>query len=150
MPKCCVKTKGSCPNNGNMPTCDNPNCQGDCNPPVYSSGGEDRDLRCNSDNECDSDEFCKFNLANCGNEGQQGECIPIPGDVACPMNIQEVCGCDSKTYPNECVAESAGVSLKHYGKCDIIDCDGDGDCNNDEFCLFNIANCGNQGTSGVW
>ncbi|KAL7553668.1 hypothetical protein ACHAWF_016976 [Thalassiosira exigua] len=107
------------------------------------------DLSCTADSDCVSGEFCKFNLANCGNQGP-GVCTTIvkPG-TPCPMNINEVCGCDGKTYSNECVADAASASVKHYGKCENAQCDGDGDCSPFDYCLFDPGHCGKSGQPGL-
>lgn len=35
----------------------------------------------------------------------------------CQRDCPEVCGCDGKTYCNECTANSKGISIVHLGPC---------------------------------
>jgi hypothetical protein len=44
-----------------------------------------------------------------------GTCAPKP-DV-CTQQVDEVCGCDDKTYSNACMAAQAGVSVVMKGAC---------------------------------
>ncbi|MBA2542143.1 MAG: hypothetical protein H0V17_21055 [Deltaproteobacteria bacterium] len=65
---------------------------------------------------CSADQYCKFELnAICGHADGQGACAPRP--EICTQQFEPVCGCDSQTYSNECMAGAAGVGVLHLGAC---------------------------------
>jgi Kazal-type serine protease inhibitor domain len=53
--------------------------------------------------------------ALCGAADQTGTCQPKP--EACDDVYDPVCGCDDRTYGNECEANARGVSVLHAGSC---------------------------------
>ncbi|WP_298911986.1 Kazal-type serine protease inhibitor family protein [uncultured Algimonas sp.] len=65
---------------------------------------------------CGPGEFCYRPLeAQCGAADQPGVCRTAP--EMCTMQYDPVCGCDGKTYSNECVANGNGVSAAYRGEC---------------------------------
>jgi hypothetical protein len=73
---------------------------------------------------CDAGEFCSFPLeAQCGAADQTGLCAVVP--ESCTEQYAPVCGCDDRTYDNECFANAAGVSVAREGACEQegVSCD---------------------------
>ncbi len=68
---------------------------------------------------CPEGQFCKYSIGECCCDFQ-GVCMPIP--EACITLWDPVCGCDGKTYGNECEADRVGVAIDYRGEC-LSPCD---------------------------
>jgi Pacifastin inhibitor (LCMII)/Kazal-type serine protease inhibitor domain len=77
---------------------------------------------------CTLDQFCAFPLGNaCGAVDARGTCTTLPS--ACNRLAAPVCGCDGRTYGNECLAQQARTSVASQGECPSAGaCKVDGDC----------------------
>jgi hypothetical protein len=92
--------------------------QNDCNTCRCDRGGSlsCTAIGCIPANECNGTlckdrEFCR--QPACGNVGSG--CAPRP--LSCDDLDAPVCGCDLKTYRNECVPFAMGISVLHEGEC---------------------------------
>ena len=65
---------------------------------------------------CPATQYCSWPIeAQCGQNNVAGTCKAKPD--ACLDVFSPVCGCDNKTYSNQCYASVAGVSIKSQEAC---------------------------------
>jgi hypothetical protein len=64
---------------------------------------------------CDYGLWCDLKAGSCGISDAQGKCIKVP--TVCTKIFRPVCGCDKKTYGNNCDRQVAKAQLDHIGKC---------------------------------
>ena len=64
---------------------------------------------------CNRGLFCEKPPGTCFFADFSGTCARVPR--FCPLFVKQVCGCDNKTYTNDCFRERARVSKSHDGAC---------------------------------
>jgi Kazal-type serine protease inhibitor-like protein len=65
---------------------------------------------------CDAGLWCEHPGGQCRVADGAGTCVKETGPV-CTKDYLPVCGCDSKTYGNDCKRRAAKVQLDHLGEC---------------------------------
>jgi hypothetical protein len=107
--------------------------------------------------QCGAKEYCSFAPeAHCGAADMSGTCVKIPD--ACIQLVDEVCGCDDKTYSNGCMAAQAGVSVLAKGPCKVLETTPEGGlcgtrgasrgCDAGLYCAYKL-DCGATDAGGV-
>lgn len=90
---------------------------------------------------CGEGQFCKSAVGQCA-DNAEGVCARLP--QLCPAPINRVCGCDGKTYSNECMAHAAGVNVASTGACpETKACGGTTGvtCDQGQFCKADTGQC---------
>jgi hypothetical protein len=67
--------------------------------------------------QCDAGLFCQKKPGQCSIIDMSGTCAKVPR--FCPGIFRPVCGCDGKTYGNDCERQAAMVSKNYNGKCRV-------------------------------
>ncbi|MFL6262452.1 MAG: Kazal-type serine protease inhibitor domain-containing protein [Thermoanaerobaculia bacterium] len=64
---------------------------------------------------CPEGQACRYPINMCNVADLAGNCVKLKSP--CPTGGAKVCGCDGKTYANECELLTAGARAAHKGAC---------------------------------
>jgi hypothetical protein len=97
---------------------------------------------------CPEGQVCDLPAGMCRGADLQGVCKQRPN--VCPLIFDPVCGCDGKTYSNDCDRLAAAVQKDHDGPCEMAatekSCQRNADCARDQYCAKPPGACGEAGS----
>jgi len=64
---------------------------------------------------CNGALWCQLDAGRCGLADAEGQCVSVP--QACNLAYRPVCGCNGRTYGNDCERTRARVQKAHDGSC---------------------------------
>jgi hypothetical protein len=65
--------------------------------------------------QCDAGLWCETRAGFCKGADVQGTCVNVP--EVCTREYRPVCGCNGRTYGNDCDRRAAKVAKDHDGPC---------------------------------
>jgi hypothetical protein len=108
--------------------------------------------------QCPQGQACQFEFDQCNTADLAGVCVQVA--ETCGKQGPRICGCDGKTYTNECELLKAGVRPAKRGACGggpykdkdkakPAGCTTNADCGETEFCAFKAGTCTAPGSCEV-
>jgi hypothetical protein len=85
------------------------------NPSLVSAAGQGKLCGGIAGIKCDGKLWCDPTPGQCGGADISGKCVRVP--QVCTMDWKPVCGCDNRTYSNDCVRRAVKVAKKSDGEC---------------------------------